>query len=209
LRVNLPWTVDRFEVVPERGPCLLFKDADDRQQLFVLGPDVASASVGRQESADLVLDWDDQVSRVHARFERMNDDWEVVDDGLSRNGTYVNGERLSGRRRLSDGDTLLFGRTRMTFRSDAGEPQAEVSLSTTQRRVLAALCRPFKGGSRFASPATDEQIAEDLFLSVGEVRSHLNVLYVKLGVPQLPEGDKRLHAVERALASGLISERDL
>ena len=32
-------------------------------------------------------------------------DWTVVDDGLSRNGTYVNGERIHGRRRLVDGDT--------------------------------------------------------------------------------------------------------
>ena len=34
-----------------------------------------------------------------------------MDDGLSRNGTFVNGERLSGRRRLTDGDTLRFGGT--------------------------------------------------------------------------------------------------
>jgi pSer/pThr/pTyr-binding forkhead associated (FHA) protein len=193
--------------VPERRPFLLFRDADDTEQLFFL---TATAEVGRQPSADLVLDWDDQVSRVHARFEPVNDDWELVDDGLSRNGTFVNEERLSGRRRLSDGDTLRFGRTRVTFRSDAGgEPASQVSLSTTQRRVLAALCRPFKGGSRYASPASDEQIAEDLFLSVAEVRSHLKVLYVKLGIPELPEGDRRLHTVERALSSGLISERDL
>jgi pSer/pThr/pTyr-binding forkhead associated (FHA) protein len=195
--------------VPERSPFLLFKDADDRQQLFYLAPELATASVGRQPSADLVLAWDDQVSRVHARFERVNDDWEVVDDGLSSNGTFVNGERLTGRRRLSDGDTLRFGRTRVTFRSDADEPAGGVSLSTTQRRVLSALCRPFKGDSRYATPASDEQIAEELFLSVAEVRAHLEVLYAKLGVPKLPESDKRLHTVERALSSGLISERDL
>jgi pSer/pThr/pTyr-binding forkhead associated (FHA) protein len=133
----------------------------------------------------------------------------VVDEGLSRNGTFVNDERLTGRHRLSDGDTLRFGRTRVTFRSETGEPESQVSLSTTQRRVLAALCRPFKEGSRYASPASNEQIAEELFLSVGEVRAHLQVLYVKLGVSELPEGDKRLHTVERALSAGLISERDL
>jgi FHA domain len=195
--------------VPERRPFLLFRDADDRQQLFFLSPESTNASVGRQASADLVLDWDDQVSREHARFERVNDDWEVVDDGLSRNGTFVNEERLSGRRRLYDGDTVRVGRTKMTFRSDSPEPPSEVSLSTTQRRVLAALCRPFKEGSRFATPASDDEIAEELFLSVSEVRAHLKVLYAKLGVLELPDGDKRLRTVEHALASGLISERDL
>ena len=191
----------------ERRPVLLFKDAEDKQQLFFFGPDTANATVGRQPTSDVVLDWDDQVSRVHARFERVNDDWEVIDDGLSRNGTFVNGERLTGRRRLRDGDTLRFGSTRVTFRADADAPG--VSLSTTQRRVLAALCRPYKGRSGFASPASDEQIAEELFLSLAEVRAHLKVLYAKLDVLAVPDSEKRVTIVERALASGLISERDL
>jgi pSer/pThr/pTyr-binding forkhead associated (FHA) protein len=191
--------------VSESRPFLEFTDGDDRQQQFFL-PEGASATVGRQPGADLVIDWDDQVSRVHARFERVDDAWAVVDDGLSRNGTFVNGERLSGRRRLMDGDTLRFGGTRATFRSSAGGPAAKVSLSTTQRRVLGALCRPFKGGSGFAAPADDEQIAEDLFLSVKEVRQHLQVLYAKLGIA---EGQgARLQLVERAFSQGLVSERD-
>ncbi len=84
-----------------------------------------------------------------------------------------------------------------------------MGLSTTQRRVLAALCRPYKGRSGFASPATDEQIAEELFLSVGAVRTHLTVLYAKLGVEQLPQNETRVRLVERAFLAGLISERDL
>src|SRR6266516_4887425 len=136
--------------MPDR-PFLLFKDASDTEQLFFFAPDTVNASVGRQQSADLVLDWDEEVSRVHARFERAGDDWEVVDEGLSRNGTFVNGQRLSGRQRLRDGDTLQFGRTRVTFRSTAAEAPSDVTLSTTQRRVLVALCRPYKGRSGFAN----------------------------------------------------------
>lgn len=199
-------------------PFLLFRDGDDRQQLFLFDSGSADATVGRRPSSDVLLDWDDQVSRLHARFERHEDDWELVDDGFSRNGTFVNGERLSGRCRLNDGDTLRFGATTMAFRSPerersaaadpAGTPAA-VDLSTTQRRVLVALCRPYKGQSRFASPATDEQIAEDLFLSVGAVRTHLRVLCAKLGVEELPENATRVSLVERAFSDGLISERDL
>jgi pSer/pThr/pTyr-binding forkhead associated (FHA) protein len=208
----------RVEAERTGRPFLLYRDGDDRQQLFFFAPGSADASVGRQPSSDLLLDWDDQVSRVHTRFERVEDDWEVVDDGLSQNGTFVNGERLSGRRRLNDGDTLRFGTTTVTFRSpgrdqpgttDAAETPAAVGLSTTQRRVLEALCRPYKGRSGFASPAADEQIAAELFLAVGAVRAHLKVLYAKLGVEELPQSEKRVRLVERAFSAGLISERGL
>jgi pSer/pThr/pTyr-binding forkhead associated (FHA) protein len=176
-----------------------------------------SASVGRAPPADLLLDWDDRVSRLHARFERVEDGWEVVDEG-SRNGTFVNEERLSGRRRLSDGDTVRFGHTTVIVRLPAreqsgmaGGPDRSVaaSLSTSQRRVLAALSRPCMDRARPASPASDEQIAEELVLSVSAVRAHLRVLYAKLGVEARSEQEARVHLVELAVAAGLISERDL
>jgi FHA domain len=188
-------------------PFLRFRGADDSQQVFFFAPGSDSASVGRRPSSDLLLDWDDQVSRVHARFERVGDDWDLIDDGLSRNGTFVNGDRLSGRRRLNDGDTLRFGTTTVTFRAPADTPA--VGISTTQRRVLVALCRPCRGRNGFASPASDEQIAEELFLSVGEVRAHLRVLFAKLAVDGAPPSQQRVTLVEQAFSAGLISEDDL
>jgi FHA domain len=199
-------------------PFLLYRGADDRQQLFFFAPGRTHVSVGRRQSADVALDWDEQVSRLHARFERIDDDWTVVDDGLSTNGTFVNGERLNGRRRLIDGDTLRFGATTMTFRSSwadeqatavAGDLQSALDLSAGQRRVLVALCRPYKHGSSFASPATNQQIAQELVLSVDAVKAHLRVLFAKFGIEHLPQNQKRIRLVERAFYHGLISERDL
>jgi FHA domain len=196
-------------------PFLLYRDGEGRQRLFFFAPDAAQASVGRQPTSDLLLDWDAQVSRLHARFERVEDGWVLFDDGLSRNGTFLNEERLNGSRRLSDGDALRFGTTTVTFRSPRREQPrdapaqrpATAGLSTTQRRVLVALCRPCMDGS--AGPATDEQIADELFLSVGAVRTHVGVLYAKLDLERLPENDARPRLVERAFSDGLISERDL
>jgi pSer/pThr/pTyr-binding forkhead associated (FHA) protein len=209
----------RTEAERSGVPFLLYRDGEDRQRLFSFERDVVQASVGRRETADLVLDWDDQVSRLHAQFERVEQDWTVVDDGLSRNGTFVNGERLSGRRRLSDGDSLRFGATTMIFRSPQVDEQAgtavasqiptAVDLSTTQRRVLVALCRPYKDGTAFATPATNQQVADELFLSVDAVKTHLRVLFAKFGIEQLPQNQKRIRLVERAFYAGLITERDL
>jgi pSer/pThr/pTyr-binding forkhead associated (FHA) protein len=208
----------RVEAERAGRPFLLYRDGQDRQQLFRFEPGSAGATVGRSPPADLMLDWDDRVSRLHARFEPVEGGWEVVDEGLSRNGTFVNGERLSGSCRLSDRDTVRFGATTVTFRSpergqpgmaDAAGTPGAIALSTSQRRVLAALCRPYKGRGGFASPATDEQIADELFLSAGAVRTHLRVLYAKLGVEELPQNETRVRLVERAFSAGLISERDL
>jgi pSer/pThr/pTyr-binding forkhead associated (FHA) protein len=201
----------------ERGgrPFLLYRDGDGMEQVFSFEPGSAEASVGRQQSSDLVLDWDGQVSRLHARFERADDDWVVVDDGISRNGTFVNGERLSGRHRLSDCDRLRFGSTTMTFRSPqveaapppvavAAEAEAAVDLSTSQRRVLEALCGPYKGGG-IATPPNDEQIAEELFLSTHVVKTHLAVLFAKLDVDEPTDDQRRVRLVERAFQSGVVS----
>ena len=75
--------------------------------------------------------------------------------------------------------------------------------------MLLALCRPFKDGAAFATPATNQQIAGELHLSVDAVKTHLRALFEKFGVEDLPQNQKRVGLVERALQSGLISERDL
>ncbi len=200
-------------------PFLVFRDGDGREHVFALRTGMDQVSIGRRHSVDVVLDWDDQVSRLHARLERVEEDWTVVDEGLSRNGTFVNGERIHGRRRLDDGDTLAVGATRMTFRSPHVEVQAgtvladdspmAIELSSTQRRVLVALCRPYKDGAAFASPATNQQIADELYLSVDAVKTHMRVLFAKFAIGPLPQNQKRARLVERAFHSGVIAARDL
>jgi pSer/pThr/pTyr-binding forkhead associated (FHA) protein len=207
----------RAEAERTGRPFLIYRDGEDSQRLFVFGPGSVNASVGRQPPSDLRLDWDDRVSRLHARFERVQDGWEVIDDGLSRNGTFVNEELVSGRCRLHDGDNLRFGSTTVTFRSPPPRPPdgahpvqtpPTVRLSTTQRRVLTALCRPCTAPGGSAQPATDEQIAEELFISAAAVRTHLSVLCAKLGVERAPGDESRMVLVQRAYSAGLITRRD-
>jgi serine phosphatase RsbU (regulator of sigma subunit) len=66
--------------------------------------DKESAVLGRHPDCDIVLDVG-AVSRQHARIVQVGEDY-FVEDLNSRNGTFVNDERIEGRRRLADGDEL-------------------------------------------------------------------------------------------------------
>jgi pSer/pThr/pTyr-binding forkhead associated (FHA) protein len=99
-------------------PYLLFRDGAGGQRILALGDQGSQLTIGRAPGCDVCLDWDEGVSRAHARLERLGkDDWMLLDDGLSRNGSIVNGERLRQRRRLVDGDVLRFGGTCIIYRA--------------------------------------------------------------------------------------------
>ena len=89
------------------------------------------------------------------------------------------------------------------------DPAPVVPITPAQRRVLIALCRPYKGGASFATPATNPQIAEELFLSVAAVKSHLRSLTRAFGVDELPQQEKRQKLVALALQLGVVRDRDL
>jgi predicted component of type VI protein secretion system len=208
---------ERIEADRRGAPYLVFRDEDVRQRIVALD-EVQRMTVGRVDACDVCLSWDAGVSRVHAELERLAGDWAVVDDGLSRNGTFVNGERLAGRRRLADGDALTFGDTIVVYRAPAEAvaetapatgARAAVALSPAQRRVLVALCRPFGAAAPHATPATNRQIADELVLSVEAVKTHLRSLFDKFAVEDLPHNQKRARLVELALQSGTITARDL
>jgi pSer/pThr/pTyr-binding forkhead associated (FHA) protein len=98
-------------------PFLVWRDSRARQQVLSLLDSWDRVTIGRGPSANVGLSWDSEVSRIHAEVVRVGDDWAVVDDGLSRNGTFVNGERIERRRRLRDGDELRVGDTAVGFRA--------------------------------------------------------------------------------------------
>jgi pSer/pThr/pTyr-binding forkhead associated (FHA) protein len=198
-------------------PFLLYREPERGQAIVPLA--TGPVTVGRGVGCDVCLAWDGDVSRVHAELERMGGVWTVSDDGLSRNGTYVNGERVSGRRRLRDGDAVRFGETVVRFRDPtagdtgetrlAGDAPPEARVSEAQRRVLVALCRPFADGSPYATPATNQEIADRLFLSVDAVKTHMRALFDKFEVGDVPQNQKRAKLVERAFQSGAIGPKDL
>jgi pSer/pThr/pTyr-binding forkhead associated (FHA) protein len=211
----------KAQIEAERGgrPFLVFRDGEDEQRILIVGEGVSELWIGRSPSADVRLGWDEEVSALHAQIEVVRDECTLLDDGLSRNGSFVNEERVQGRRHLRDGDTLRLGQTRVLYRRPAEaaagptaiatEVPAAATVSPAQRRVLVALCRPFKDGVAFATPATNQQVAEELHLSVDAVKTHMRALFEKLEVEDLPQNRKRVALVERALHSGIVGQRDL
>lgn len=211
----------KAQIEAERGgrPFLVLRDGAGAQRIVTVEAGMTELWVGRGEAAGLRIDWDEEVSALHAQIEVVGGECTLLDDGLSRNGSFVGEERVHGRRRLRDGDTLRFGRTRVLYRRPgeaapeatvvATEMPAASAVSPGQRRVLIALCRPFKDGTAFATPPTNQAIAAELHLSVDAVKTHMRALFERLGVEDLPQNQKRVALIERALQSGIVAPRDL
>jgi pSer/pThr/pTyr-binding forkhead associated (FHA) protein len=181
------------------------------QQLTVALDGSGPVTIGRRSEAGVALPWDREVSRVHAELRTVAGQWTISDDGLSQNGTYVNEVRLVGRRRLSDGDLIRVGRTRITFHLPAdddgaltllpGELNATTALSDQQHAVLRELCRPLADGS---TPASDEAIADALGIPVQTVAAELLGFYGAFGLTDVEESEARLDVASMALGAGII-----
>jgi hypothetical protein len=220
-RPSAPELKAQIEAERAGRPFFVFRDGAGVQEIVPVEPGADALWVGRGGAADLRLGWDEEVSALHAQVEVVGgDECTLLDDGLSRNGSYVNEERVHGRRHLRDGDTLRFGRTTVRYRRPGeGAPEATVAagadlgaaatVSPAQRKVLVALCRPYKDGADFATPATNGEIGAELHLSVDAVKTHMRALFEKLGVGELPQNQKRVALAERALQTGIVSRREL
>jgi len=190
-------------------PFLIHRRSDGRQLFTELPANRERLTIGRRDSNDVALPWDSQVSRVHAELVRMGGDWVVCDDGLSHNGTFVNGVRIRGRRSLRDGDAVSVGDTLISFcaadcqsiaaTSPVLERAPAVELTDAQRRVLGALCRPLRG-SHYVPPASNRQIADELVLAVATVKGTLTSLFDLFGLDGLPQNQKRAALATRGLA---------
>jgi hypothetical protein len=199
-------------------PFVHWRDETGEQRILMLPYDRARVTIGRRQQSDVPLTWDLEVSRAHALLEPVGEEWTLMDDGLSRNGSFVNGSRIQGRHRLDDRDRMCFGNTHVVYHEpgDAGASDSTarapgsrgaVQLSEMQRKVLIALCRPVVESSS-ATPATNPQIAAEVYLSVDAVKAHLRILFDRFGLGELPQNEKRSRLVAIVISSGAVVAHD-
>jgi pSer/pThr/pTyr-binding forkhead associated (FHA) protein len=171
-------------------------------------------TVGKAPENDIPLAEDPTASRLHAVLERFPAGWCVTDLGSS-NGTWVNGERIWSSRRLRHGDEVRVGQSRLIFRdalsADGTVTEAEDAppgLTTRERDVLLALCRPLLDRDMFTEPASTRSIAEELVITQAAVKQHLANLYDKFGV-LASDSNRRARLANEALRRGAVSLNQL
>jgi hypothetical protein len=97
---------------PNRQPVRLQPVLDiDGQRYSLNAPSIV---LGRSSEADIHIE-DTGVSRRHLEIRTANGVTSAVDLG-STNGSYVNGQKVSGSTELTDGSTITMGRTKIIFR---------------------------------------------------------------------------------------------
>ena len=175
-----------------RGRLLMWclREAGDVQVIVALGDGRRPLTIGRGEGTDIQLHWDRDVSRTHAELERVGG---VVDDLRRRALAQRHLRQRRARRqpaaaarrrrpalrrhpRSSSATRRAARRRRTAWGADVAPP----TLSEAQRKVLVALCRPYKDPGPFATPATNQEIADELCLSVDAVKTHLRALFSEI-----------------------------
>ena len=142
-------------VAERRGtPFLLYRDGGGAQAIVALDELGDRLTIGRREGNAIVLDGTRGLSRpCCARAHRP--DWLIADDGLSHNGTWVNGDRVTGPRRLRDGDVIAVGATTLAFVAPTEAP-SQPTATAPGPHGLGAHARP-AAPARGALPAVRDR----------------------------------------------------
>lgn len=171
-------------------------------------------TIGRAPENAITID-DPEASAIHASLEPLAGAWSVRDLS-SRNGTFVNGERILTERPLRRGDEIRIGRSRLVYRPELGKaaldptatPQGVPDLTRRERDVLVALFGGRVPTEVFFEPAATREMASALHVTDAAVKQHLVNLYDKFG---LTVGSERSRArlANEALRRGAISLADI
>ena len=196
---------------------ILLRDGAGAQRIVELEGDVARLTIGREPTSDVALDWDGEASRLHAELECIEGQWTrrrrrpLAQRDVPQRRPHRRAAQAPRRRRRAGRPhaDAVHGRRPATSRAGPSRRTTEPApqITDAQRRVLVAVCRPF-AGSAYAAPASTRQVADELFISVDTVKTHLRALFEAFGVEQRPQNQKRAELVRRAFELGVVAPSD-
>jgi FHA domain len=133
-----------FRLIVRRGP--------QPNQIYELNKDIIT--LGRDITNDIVIN-DPEVSRHHCRMTRGGGGYTIEDLG-STNGTFVNGQRLTGARPLAGGDMIGLGET-VTLGYESTIPAPEPGQQATMASPTAQPQAPYQQSPSYQQPQTSYQ----------------------------------------------------
>jgi two-component system cell cycle response regulator len=162
--------------------CLTVITGSAAGQMFKLGK--GDAVIGRSPTVAIRV-VDDGVSRNHARI-RHDSNGLYLEDMESRNGTFINGTRVSGTTELREGDKIQVGRTtvlRFAYHDDLDESFHENLVSSAlrdpltklfnKRYLLDRLDSELKFARRHNTPVSLLMLDVDHFKRINDTQGHL------------------------------------
>lgn len=120
---------DNYRLVVRRGP-QLNATYELKNEEITLGRDITN---------QIVIN-DPEVSRHHLRLKRSAEGWSIEDLG-STNGTFINGQRISGHKALQNGDLIGLGET-VTLGYERARMPGEVGAAPDAAPVAPAYGQP-------------------------------------------------------------------
>jgi pSer/pThr/pTyr-binding forkhead associated (FHA) protein len=136
---------------------LLVRSGDLKGRRFPIR--VPVVNVGRADYNDIVVD-DGTVSTIHAKFQRREGIWVLVDLD-STNGTFVDGERVSGEVPLAPGAIVRFGDVSMVFEPMDDTVDPRQGSSTKLMGAMAAPPPPPPAGTERSAPDKRDRATGD------------------------------------------------
>lgn len=162
------------------GPYLVLHTESGNRHVSLVGSNCWT--VGRSDDNNLVLP-DRWISRNHAMLQSMeNGEFYLIDLG-SRNGSFVNGRRVSVPVTLRDGDMLTFGQTELQFFCPAPQaslaqpvqPNAQDSTATAtlhMRRLISVMVADIRDFTIMTRQTDEKVLSESIgtwFRYAGEI----------------------------------------
>ncbi|OKH22374.1 adenylate/guanylate cyclase domain-containing protein [Hydrococcus rivularis NIES-593] len=121
---------------PGQNPYLLLQTTKGNRYLLLVGK--TYWTIGRGKDNDFIIS-DNCISRNHAILQSMGTGEFFLIDLGSRNGTFVNGRRVSIPVTLRDRDRVTFGKTDVEFHCPSASYQTQSSRNNSDRETMTSV----------------------------------------------------------------------